>query len=646
MAGIMGIGLKSLMAYQAAIQNAAQNLENARTPFYSRRQINFVESLFNSGVEISDVKRVYDDVANRNLLRSGSAVGNANSFLVNLNDFEKLLDNDSTTISNFLNQSLISLQDLTKDVGSSEIRSAFLAKLSSISHQFNRLSGEISKRRNDINQNIATDVDHVNTIIDQISRINTQISQLSSQDRLSLLDQRNALTHELAKYMNFDTHLDANDGITLTLSNGIELLATNVANHISLHSDPADPSKSTLFMENNNSKIDITRFISDGELRGLMRVQTEALDVAEHGLNRLALTLSAVFNKQNRSGLDLYGNLGSNIFTDINETALQNARFYANQHNTGSAQMAVTIEDYTKLTNSDYKLTFSDPTHYTLTRLSDNQIMAQGDSSSLPHAINIDGFSVTLTGGTYTAGDSYLLSPSKGAMENIALLLTDGSKLAMAFPVSASSSQQNTGSGNITVTDITDISNSSFQVNKSLNPPIKIVFNSETSFSLYDANTSTLIEGPMTYDPAKGTNIFPTTGGYDPGYRISLTGVVKSGDEFTINYNTNVVGDNRNALKFADLYQMKLIDSGKLTLNEAYRMTASGISSTTNLAKGILESDMTLFEQAELRYNEISGVSNFEEMANLAQYQESYQACAQVIQVAKTIFDTIIQMTG
>ncbi len=89
MSGILGIGLRSLMAYQSAIKVAAQNLENARTPFYSRKQIDFVESMFNSGVQISDVRRVYDDIANQSLLKCGSDMHSANKFLENLADLER-----------------------------------------------------------------------------------------------------------------------------------------------------------------------------------------------------------------------------------------------------------------------------------------------------------------------------------------------------------------------------------------------------------------------------------------------------------------------------------------------------------------------------------------------------------------------------
>jgi len=42
----------------------------------------------------------------------------------------------------------------------------------------------------------------------------------------------------------------------------------------------------------------------------------------------------------------------------------------------------------------------------------------------------------------------------------------------------------------------------------------------------------------------------------------------------------------------------------------------------------------------------VSGVNLDEEAANLLQYQQAYQAAAKVIQIAQTIFDTIIRELG
>jgi flagellar hook-associated protein 1 len=642
MSGLLGVGLRSLMAYQSAIKIAAQNLENARTPFYSRKQIDFVESMFNSGVQVSDVRRIYDEVANKALIKCGSDMHSASKFLENIADLEKILDNDTTGLHTQLNDSLQALQELTKDVSSPQLRSAYLAKLSSMAARLKQVGSDVAKRRDDINQSMTKITSTSNDLIKQIADLNTRIQSVNSNDRSPLLDQRNALVHQLAQYMNFETTTDSSDSLKLTLANGLELVSGSQYNQLSLQADPVDSSQQKMMLLVGSSQSDITSMIGGGELYGLMRVKTEALDAIEMGLGRLSYALSTTFNRQNKSGVDQNGNLGGNIFKDINDAAYRAGRVITSGNNLGSGTIDVNITDANQLKLSQYQLVFSDATNYTVKRLSDNTVVSSGTIAGYPTSIAIDGATIDISAGTFQAGDTFTIKPMQNALLNISLEINDPSRLALGFPVSASGLAGNIGQGQITVDAITDTSNAAFSTPKQLNPPIKIVFLSDTSYQLVNANTNAVLEGPLSYDPNGNNNVFPSTGGYDPGYRISLKGVIKAGDVFNINYNTNISGDNRNAIIFSKLYTDKVLGNGTLTFNEAYHFTASDISSKTNIAKTELESTMVMFTQAETRYNQISGVSNIEEMSNLSEYQESYQACAQVIQVAKTVFDTII----
>jgi flagellar hook-associated protein 1 FlgK len=49
--------------------------------------------------------------------------------------------------------------------------------------------------------------------------------------------------------------------------------------------------------------------------------------------------------------------------------------------------------------------------------------------------------------------------------------------------------------------------------------------------------------------------------------------------------------------------------------------------------------------QAETTRSATSGVNLDEEAARLIQYQQSYQAAAKILQIAQTIFDTLLDTT-
>jgi flagellar hook-associated protein 1 FlgK len=215
----------------------------------------------------------------------------------------------------------------------------------------------------------------------------------------------------------------------------------------------------------------------------------------------------------------------------------------------------------------------------------------------------------------------------------------------MGWPVMTTLGSQAPGStGTISVTGITDTTNSAFSIPKNLNPPITVVFLTATSYQLQSTDTSQLIEGPISYDPTLGANIFPTPGGYDPGYRVSLAGANQAGDNFLIGYNTNPA-DNSNGLALAGLYQKSLLNQGTLTWGGAYASLSGNISMEASRASSDYDTANVIKKQASARRDAISGISLEEETMNLGEYQQYYQASAQILASARTIFDTIIQMT-
>jgi flagellar hook-associated protein 1 FlgK len=80
----------------------------------------------------------------------------------------------------------------------------------------------------------------------------------------------------------------------------------------------------------------ITSFITGGKIAGLHSFQHTGLEAAERGLDRLALAISSTLNAQNKLGMDLNGNLGGNIFNDMNTGDLAAKRSIPSPANTGS----------------------------------------------------------------------------------------------------------------------------------------------------------------------------------------------------------------------------------------------------------------------------------------------------------------------
>ena len=100
--------------------------------------------------------------------------------------------------------------------------------------------------------------------------------------------------------------------------------------------------------------------------------------------------------------------------------------------------------------------------------------------------------------------------------------------------------------------------------------------------------------------------------------------------------------DNRNALALADLQREKFMLGGTSTVQAAYAQVVADVGARTRHADLNAQAQQGLLRQAEEAHSAVSGVNLDEEAAKLMHYQQAYQAAAQAIAVAQTLFDTLI----
>ncbi len=100
--------------------------------------------------------------------------------------------------------------------------------------------------------------------------------------------------------------------------------------------------------------------------------------------------------------------------------------------------------------------------------------------------------------------------------------------------------------------------------------------------------------------------------------------------------------DNRNALLLANLQNKSSMLGGKATFNDTYGQIVSGVGTLTRAAELSSSAQQTLLNQAKGSRESLAGVNLDEEAANLIMFQQAYQASAQSISVAKSLFDTLI----
>ena len=118
---------------------------------------------------------------------------------------------------------------------------------------------------------------------------------------------------------------------------------------------------------------------------------------------------------------------------------------------------------------------------------------------------------------------------------------------------------------------------------------------------------------------------------------ITVDGIAASGIKDNI-------GDNSNILKIVALQSAKALD-GVVSYTEAYAQIVSLIGSKTRELSLTNASAETILKHAQTALQNDSGVNLDEEAADLLRYQQAYQAAGKLIEISKTMFDTLMQLS-
>lgn len=163
-------------------------------------------------------------------------------------------------------------------------------------------------------------------------------------------------------------------------------------------------------------------------------------------------------------------------------------------------------------------------------------------------------------------------------------------------------------------------------------------FPATANVTVTNGNTST------TY-PA-GTAI-PYTAGSTISYSgisFSVSGSPANGDVFNVAPNTNGSGDNRNAVILSSLQTQNTIGGKTTTFQGGYAQFVSLVGNKAHELEITSASETKLLAQNVAAQQSESGVNLDEEAADLLRYQQAYQAAGKLMQIASTLFDSLLAL--
>ncbi|MEM8935945.1 MAG: flagellar hook-associated protein FlgK [Pseudomonadota bacterium] len=184
----------------------SNNIANALTPGYSRREISVSEQIVagtGAGITIDGVKRANDPAITAERRGADGIAARDQIIATTYSDFNNALGEPDDLYSFFSKFDNLesSLRDLAETPESAPLQNQVLASAKSLVASFNQLSQVTQDTRARADQDIARQVDFVNATVAEIEDLNTQIAalQAGNRDSSGLEDQRKVLIDQVSE---------------------------------------------------------------------------------------------------------------------------------------------------------------------------------------------------------------------------------------------------------------------------------------------------------------------------------------------------------------------------------------------------------------------------------------------------------------
>ena len=659
---LLNIGSRAMNASYAALQTTGNNVANANTAGYSRQTVELATAFsqqtgagfFGKGVDVATVTRAHSDFLTREAATTASIAAADQARSEQLQQLETVFKTGEAGIGYSAQQMFNAFVDVSNKPQDSSARQVVLARVGDLAARFRGASDQIDSIQSGIAQDLRTAVTSINALTVRIADLNQRIANVkgTGHEPNDLLDQRDTAISDLSKIAQVTTVAAADGTVGVFLGGAQRLVLGGESTPIQALADPYDPTKVQIgITEGGTTRAFPDGFIAGGSVAGLLRVQNHDLGDARGLLGQLASAITGSVNAQQALGLDLGQPSGpgapllavgaASVAPSSNNAKVGGVPVasYLNGAGVRVSSVSISVVSTSELQPSDYELV-ADPAlaagSYRLTRLSDGvaQTVSDGDV--------VDGFRIDIAAPAPAARDRFLLQPVAPATRSIARVLDDPKGIAAAAPVRAAMAAGNTGTAAIA---------SLAAVSASLNPNL-------TATITFTDNV-----GNFSYSLVDTTSALPTVNGTGTfvagqpitlnGFALNLNGVPKAGDSLTVARTTVPAGDNGNAnallaLRDATFVGARTISPGVVAagvnVTDAYAAALAAVGIRVQSAGLAADQSAAIASDAKTAVAEKSGVNLDEEAARLIQYQQSYQAAAKMLQVAQSVFDTLLQI--
>ena len=629
---LLNVGRQSVLTAQRQLNTTGHNISNVNTEGYSRQSViqatnmprQFGGETYGMGVHVDNVRRSWDQFAVKELNLATTDYSNKKEHEQNLDMLSKLLSSvASKKIPENLNEwfdSVKTSSDTPNDVGA---RKVVLEKANIIAQNLNDFHETVRREYDNTNQGLEVGIKRINQLAIEIRDLQRLMMRTPGPHN-DLMDTHEKLVKELSEYTKVTVTPRKNaEGFNIHIGNGHTLVSGTEASQLKMIDGYPDVKQTRLAMVEGDGIKAITSKDIGGQIGALFEMRDKNIPNLLDEIGRMSTAFSYQVNKLQHQGLDLNGDVGQDLFTDVNSDRIAKARVVTSSKST--ADMAVYIDNVANLKGGEYSLQYDGSDYHVTKPNGEQETMVesggnlyvrnkQGDLTTL------DGMRIQVNNDAAT-GERVIIRPTRAGGADIKVKTNDPAKLAaQSYEASTTFAQ---GSAKFSINAAGSLRE--FQV---------VINDLGNAFSIRDKNGKVLLDN-QAYPPSGPVSF--------QGTEFELTSGALPKDKFTANLVPSE-GDNGNLRKMINIQNAKNLDDNESTLVDVYHNLNTNFGLKLSTASRLTDVARLEKQSAEDRIASVSGVNLDEEAANMMKFQQAYMASSRIIQAANDTFNTILQL--
>ncbi|MEX2617782.1 MAG: flagellar hook-associated protein FlgK [Alphaproteobacteria bacterium] len=319
--------LTGIQSSQLALQVNANNIANANTEGFSRKQVELSPRRLDglgAGVDTVDITRTVNQFLINQVRDQGgklAAISAREQFLTQIQGFLGTPDSNDTFASGLTRMSN-NFESLALAPESDAARFTAVNEARRLMSQFTQLATGIQTLRAEADQSITAAVNTVNQQLEFVDNLNAKIAQAvaTSEPDGELRDQRDVAIGKIAELLDIRTFEGGNGKVSIFTGGGRTILSEGTLFTLT-HTSAAQTDAGTAFVQPGDANYpggidgiyvgapdrvtganDITTQITQGEIKGLIDIRDNILPNLQKELDRLTSVLAAQINSIHNQG--------------------------------------------------------------------------------------------------------------------------------------------------------------------------------------------------------------------------------------------------------------------------------------------------------------------------------------------------------